>query len=75
MMTEVVVTSHAVKIPSVPEMGIKFTPLMHAFMFHDSDSTETVKEDTAGPSYSVKQDLSMGSRELNSESMRQVFVS
>ncbi|GJW92664.1 hypothetical protein Tco_0170217 [Tanacetum coccineum] len=48
VMTEVVVTSHVVNIPSVLEMCIKFTPPVHAFMFHDSDSTETVKADTAG---------------------------
>ncbi|GKC84686.1 hypothetical protein Tco_1140403, partial [Tanacetum coccineum] len=74
VMTEAVVTSHAVNIPSVLEMGIKFTPPVHAFMFHDSDSTETVKANTAGPSYSAKQYLSMGSRELNSETLHQVFV-
>ncbi|GKF02822.1 hypothetical protein Tco_0029745, partial [Tanacetum coccineum] len=75
MMTEAVVTSPVVCIPSVPEIGIKVTPLVHASMFHDSDSTKTVKADTASPSYSAKQDLSMGSRELNSETLRQVFVS
>ncbi|GJW09086.1 hypothetical protein Tco_1571509 [Tanacetum coccineum] len=74
VMTEAVVTSHAVNIPLVPEMGIKVTPLVHASMFHDFDSTETVKADTVGPSYSAKQDLSMGSRELKSKTMRQVFV-
>ncbi|GKF68459.1 hypothetical protein Tco_0198138, partial [Tanacetum coccineum] len=64
MITEDVVTSHAVNAPSVPvpEMGSKVTSLVHASMFHDSDSTETVKADVAGPSYSAKQDLSMSSR-------------
>ncbi|GJR20850.1 hypothetical protein Tco_0969377 [Tanacetum coccineum] len=74
VITEAVVTSHAVNIPLVPEMGIKVTPPVHASMFHDFDSTETVKADTVGPSYSAKQDLSMGSRELKSKTMRQVFV-
>ncbi|GJR73886.1 hypothetical protein Tco_0086251 [Tanacetum coccineum] len=74
MMTETVVTSPVVCIPSDLEIGIKVTPLVHAFMFHDSDSTKTVKADTASPSYSAKQDLLMGSRELNSETLRQVFV-
>ncbi|GJW54060.1 hypothetical protein Tco_0098145 [Tanacetum coccineum] len=74
VITEAVVTSHAVNIPLVPEMGIKVTPPVHASMFHDFDSTETVKADTMGPSYSAKQDLSMGSRELKSKTMRQVFV-
>ncbi|GKD83757.1 hypothetical protein Tco_1350596, partial [Tanacetum coccineum] len=38
-------------------------------MFHDSDSTKTVKVDAAGPSYSAKQDLLIGSRELNAETI------
>nr|GEZ75835.1 hypothetical protein [Tanacetum cinerariifolium] len=74
VMTEVVVTSHAVNIHPVPEIGIKVTSHVHASLFHDSDSTKTVKADTTGLSYSSKQDLSMGSRELNSETMHQVFV-
>ncbi|GKF70017.1 hypothetical protein Tco_0203074, partial [Tanacetum coccineum] len=75
VMTEVVVTSHAVNVPPVPEMGTKVTAPVHASMFHDSDSTEAMIADIAGPSYSAKQDLSMGSRELNSETLHQVFVS
>nr|GEY27425.1 putative transposase (putative), gypsy type [Tanacetum cinerariifolium] len=74
VMTEAVVTSHTVNIPSVPEMGIKVTSPVHASLFQDSDSTETMKADTASASYSAKQDLSMGSRELNSETLHQVFV-
>nr|GEX07145.1 hypothetical protein [Tanacetum cinerariifolium] len=59
VMTKVVVTSHAVNAPSilVPEMGTKITPPVHAFMFYDSDSTETVRADAAGPSYSAKQEF------------------
>ncbi|GKA96495.1 hypothetical protein Tco_0818590 [Tanacetum coccineum] len=49
VIAEAVVTSYVVNIPSVPDMGIKVTPPVHAFMFHDSDSTETVKADTMGP--------------------------
>ncbi|GJY64270.1 hypothetical protein Tco_0465730 [Tanacetum coccineum] len=56
------------------EMGSKVTAPIHASMFHDSNSTETVIADIAGPSYSAKQDLSMGSRELNSKTLHQVFV-
>ncbi|GKD64940.1 hypothetical protein Tco_1307048, partial [Tanacetum coccineum] len=76
VMTEAVVTSHAVSASSipVPETGTKITSPVHASMFHDSDSTETVRADTAGPSYSTKQDLLMGSRELNIENLHQVFV-
>ncbi|GJW63605.1 hypothetical protein Tco_0115489 [Tanacetum coccineum] len=76
VITEVVITSHAVNAPFVlvSETGTKIPSPVHASMFHDSDSTEIVKSDTAGPSYSAKQDLSMGSRELNSETLHQVFV-
>ncbi|GKA59266.1 hypothetical protein Tco_0758579 [Tanacetum coccineum] len=74
IMTKAVVTSHVVNVPPVPETGTKVTAPVHASMFHDYDSTETVKADTVGPSYSAKQDLVMGSPELNSETMHQVFV-
>nr|GEY01775.1 chitinase-like protein 1 [Tanacetum cinerariifolium] len=75
VMTEVVVTSYAVNIPPVLKMRVKVTSHVHASLFQDSNSTKTVKADTAGPSYSAKRDLSMGSRELNFKTMRQVFVS
>nr|GEU57487.1 putative reverse transcriptase domain-containing protein [Tanacetum cinerariifolium] len=76
VMTEAMVTSHAVNDPSVMvlETGTKITSPVHASMFHDSYSMKTVKADAMGPSYSVKQDLLMGSRELNAETLHQVFV-
>ncbi|GJS41646.1 hypothetical protein Tco_0566689 [Tanacetum coccineum] len=76
VMTEAIVTSHAINAPSVMvlEMGTKITSPVHTFMFHDSDSTETVKADAVGPSYSAKQDLSMGSREMNAKTLHQEFV-
>ncbi|GJX48778.1 hypothetical protein Tco_0273968 [Tanacetum coccineum] len=36
---------------------------------------EIVRPDVVGPYYSAKQDLSMGSQELNTETLHQVFVS
>ncbi|GKD46611.1 hypothetical protein Tco_1271256, partial [Tanacetum coccineum] len=72
VMTEAVVTSHVVNVPSISETGTKVTASVHASMFHDSNSTETMKAETVGPSYSAKQDLSMGSRELNSETLHQI---
>ncbi|GJT01392.1 gypsy type transposase [Tanacetum coccineum] len=76
VMAEVVVTSYSVNAPSVPvpKTSTKITYPVHASMFHDFDTTEAVKVDVAGPSYSVKQDLSMGSRELNAKTFHQVFV-
>ncbi|GJS66609.1 hypothetical protein Tco_0681173 [Tanacetum coccineum] len=49
VMIEAVVTSHAVNAPSVPvsKSGTKIPSLVHASMFHDSDSTKTMKADTA----------------------------
>ncbi|GJW36072.1 hypothetical protein Tco_0058992 [Tanacetum coccineum] len=76
VMTEAVITSHAVNVPSipVPDTGNKTTSPVHASIFHDSDSTGTAIPDFTGPSYSTKQDLSMGSQELNTETFHQVFV-
>ncbi|GJS89908.1 hypothetical protein Tco_0772544 [Tanacetum coccineum] len=76
VMTEAVVTSHAVSAPSilVLETETNITSSVHASLFHDSSSTETVRPNVAGPSHSAKQDLSMGSRELNTETLHQVFV-
>nr|GEW57930.1 hypothetical protein [Tanacetum cinerariifolium] len=72
VITEAVVTSHAVDIPLVLEMGVKVTSLVRASLFQDSDSTETVKVDTAGPFYFARKDLLMGSRELNSKTLHQI---
>nr|GEX78792.1 hypothetical protein [Tanacetum cinerariifolium] len=69
VMTEAVVTSHAVDIPPVQEMGVKVTSFVRTSLFQDSDSTYIVKADIADPSYSAKQDLSMGSQELNYETL------
>ncbi|GJV47636.1 hypothetical protein Tco_0474328 [Tanacetum coccineum] len=77
VMTEAVVTSHAVSVPSIPvsDTETKITYPVRPFVFQDSSSTETVRPDVAGPSYYAKQDLSMGSRELNTKTLHQVFVS
>nr|GEV81378.1 hypothetical protein [Tanacetum cinerariifolium] len=75
VMTEAVVTSYTVTIMLVPETGTKVTSPVHASLFQDSDSREIVKEDAAGPSYTARQDLLMGSQELDAETLHQVFVS
>nr|GEW40189.1 transposase (putative), gypsy type [Tanacetum cinerariifolium] len=74
VMTEALVTSHAVTVLLVPKTGAKVTSPVHTSLFQDSDSTKTVKADAAGPSYSIRQDLSMGSRELDVETLHQVLV-
>nr|GEW71806.1 transposase (putative), gypsy type [Tanacetum cinerariifolium] len=72
VMTEVVVTSHVVTVLLVSETGAKVTSPVHTSLFHDFDSTKTAKADVAGPSYSVRQDLSIGSRELDAETLHQM---
>ncbi|GKE55348.1 hypothetical protein Tco_1494533, partial [Tanacetum coccineum] len=66
--------SSGAEVDSIIRDGTKITSLVHASMFHDSDSTETARPDVAVSSYSAKQDLSMGYRELNIENLHQVFV-
>nr|GEV28329.1 transposase (putative), gypsy type [Tanacetum cinerariifolium] len=69
VMTEAVITSHAVTVLSVLENGTKVTSSVYASMFHDFESTEKVKEDIAGSSCFARQDLLMGSRELDAETL------
>nr|GEX11330.1 hypothetical protein [Tanacetum cinerariifolium] len=59
VITEAVVTFYAISDPSipVPEMGTKITSSVHASMLHDSNSTDIVRTDVAGTSYSAKQDI------------------
>nr|GEX15967.1 hypothetical protein [Tanacetum cinerariifolium] len=75
VMTEAVVTSHAITVSSVLKTEAKVTFPVHASLFQDSNSTKTVKEDVTCPFYSAGPDLSMGSRELDAETLHQVFVS
>ncbi|GJY85941.1 hypothetical protein Tco_0499967 [Tanacetum coccineum] len=44
-------------------------------MFHDFDSTRTVRPNSAGSSHIPIKELSIGSREINSETLHEVFVS
>ncbi|GJT79288.1 gypsy type transposase [Tanacetum coccineum] len=76
VMTEVVITTSVASAPSipVPKTGTKVISLVHAFMFHDSDSTGTVRPDVAGPSHILGKEISMGSREVNSETLHEDFV-
>ncbi|GJY64624.1 hypothetical protein Tco_0466084 [Tanacetum coccineum] len=76
LVSEAMITSHAVSAPSisVPQAETKITSLIHPTIFHGSGSTKIVRPDVAGPSFSIKQDLSMGSRGLNIETLHQVFV-
>nr|GEW65543.1 putative transposase (putative), gypsy type [Tanacetum cinerariifolium] len=69
VMTEAVITTNAASIPSAlaPKPSTKVITLVHASMFHDFDSTGTVRPDAAGSSYVSGKELSMGFREVDSE--------
>nr|GEU38448.1 putative reverse transcriptase domain-containing protein [Tanacetum cinerariifolium] len=66
MMIEVVITTHVASIPYVPalEPSMKVITPVHASMFHDSDSTGTMRPDAAGSSHVSGKELSMGLRRL-----------
>ncbi|GKG54134.1 hypothetical protein Tco_0557657, partial [Tanacetum coccineum] len=76
VMTEAVVATHVASNPSAsaPEPSTKVVTLVHASMFHDSDSTGTVRPDAAGSSHVLRKELSMGSQEVDSESLHDVFA-
>ncbi|GKC82988.1 hypothetical protein Tco_1138705, partial [Tanacetum coccineum] len=69
VMTEAVTTTYVDTIPSVmaPESGTKAATPVHASMFHDSESTGTIRPDVAGSSHPLVKELSIGSREVDSE--------
>ncbi|GJV19179.1 hypothetical protein Tco_1368199 [Tanacetum coccineum] len=77
VMTEAVITTNVASIPSAsaPVTGTKVISPVHASMFHDSDFTGTVKPNAAGSSHIPGEDLSMGSQDINSETLHEVFVS
>ncbi|GKA69603.1 hypothetical protein Tco_0775667 [Tanacetum coccineum] len=73
MMTEAVITTHVASIPSAttPESGTKVITSVHASMFHDSESTRTVRPDVASSFHLPGIGLFMGSREVDSESFHE----
>ncbi|GKD69653.1 hypothetical protein Tco_1323743 [Tanacetum coccineum] len=76
IITEAVVTFTTTGIPSVsiPDTSAKINSPIHASMFHDSGSVGTVKPDVAGPSHLSGKELSMGSREVDSENLHEIFI-
>ncbi|GJQ98952.1 hypothetical protein Tco_0521937 [Tanacetum coccineum] len=74
VMTEAVITTHVASIPSVTaqESGTKIITPVHAFMFHDSESTRTVRSDVVSSSHLPGKELSMRSREDDSESLHEI---
>nr|GEV55004.1 hypothetical protein [Tanacetum cinerariifolium] len=65
--------------PSLHPIGAPERFVIFSYSSHhstkDSDSTGTVRPDAAGSSHAPGKELSMGSREVNSKSLHEVFVS
>nr|GEW68970.1 zinc finger, CCHC-type [Tanacetum cinerariifolium] len=76
MLTEAITTTQVASVPStvVPEPGTKVVTPVHASMFQDSDSIGTMRPDVAGPSHAPGKELSVGSREVNSKILDEVYV-
>nr|GEY97837.1 transposase (putative), gypsy type [Tanacetum cinerariifolium] len=76
VMIEAVTTTNVAGIPSTPASatGTKVVTPVRALMFLDSDSTGTVKSAVAGSSHALGMEISMGSRDINSETLHDVFV-
>ncbi|GKD98604.1 hypothetical protein Tco_1382501 [Tanacetum coccineum] len=76
LMTEAVTTTHVATIPSVMalEYGTKTATPVYASMFHDFESTGTARPNVVGSSHPPVKELSIGSREIDSESLHEVFV-
>nr|GEU61244.1 ATPase 11, plasma membrane-type [Tanacetum cinerariifolium] len=74
VITEAVTTTATAGIPSapIPEISAKVNTPVHASMFHDSDSVGTVKPDVVGPSHLPGKELSLGSREVDSEHLHEI---
>ncbi|GKA00452.1 hypothetical protein Tco_0673002 [Tanacetum coccineum] len=71
VMTEAVITTSIAIAPSipVPEAAAKVTPQVQHSIFHGSSSAGTIRPDVTGPSHLPSKELSMGSREINSETL------
>ncbi|GKE79291.1 hypothetical protein Tco_1545411, partial [Tanacetum coccineum] len=76
VMTKAFIATHVASIPSTPapEPSTKVVTPVYASMFHDSDSMRTVRLDAVGSSQALGKELSIRSREVDSESLYEVFV-
>ncbi|GJT80727.1 hypothetical protein Tco_1055069 [Tanacetum coccineum] len=76
VITKAVITFTTYGIPSapVPKTSAKVNTLVHASIFHDSDSVGMVRPDVAGPSNLPGKELSLRSQEVDSENLHEVFI-
>nr|GEU75866.1 transposase (putative), gypsy type [Tanacetum cinerariifolium] len=65
---------HSFNAYEAEEPGTKVVTPVHASMFQDSNSIGTMRPDVAGPSHAPEKELSVGSREVNSENLHEVYV-
>nr|GEY79548.1 hypothetical protein [Tanacetum cinerariifolium] len=69
-----VISSDSFHHSSANAAEVKVISPVHASMFHDSNSTRTVRSDAVGSSHIPRNELSMGSRDINFETLHKVFV-
>nr|GEV11555.1 hypothetical protein [Tanacetum cinerariifolium] len=74
--TEAVIIIATAGFPSapIPETSAKVNTFVYAFMFHDSYSVGMVKQDVTRPSHLPGKELSLGSQEVDSEHLHEVFI-
>nr|GEX73992.1 hypothetical protein [Tanacetum cinerariifolium] len=72
---EALITTTTASIPSAPilKTSTKVNTLVHASMFHDSNSVRPVKLDVAGPSYLPGKELFLRSREVDFEHLQEAM--
>nr|GEV60251.1 transposase (putative), gypsy type [Tanacetum cinerariifolium] len=76
VITEAMITAATAGIHSdpIPETSAKVNTPVHVSMFYDLDFVGTEKPDVAGPSHLFGKELSLGSREVKSEHLHEVFI-
>ncbi|GKA82145.1 hypothetical protein Tco_0788893 [Tanacetum coccineum] len=74
--TEAVITTSVVSVPpvSVPRVADKVIPQVQQSVFHESSFVDTIKPDATGPSHLPGKELFLGSREVDSENLHEVFI-
>nr|GEW45307.1 protein zinc induced facilitator-like 1-like isoform X2 [Tanacetum cinerariifolium] len=74
--TEAVITTSVANVPPVlvPRVANKVTPQVQQSIFHASSSADTIRPDDAGPSHLHGKEISMGSQEVDSRNLHNVFV-
>ncbi|GKD68603.1 hypothetical protein Tco_1322693, partial [Tanacetum coccineum] len=72
--TKAVITASAASALSVLKTAVQATPQFQPSIFHDSSSSGTIKPDALRSSHRPRKELLMVSREINSESLHEVFV-